>query len=126
MRIVYFQYWWQVDANITFPLTFGGFESLLLHLRKCGVVVDGKLAMMVLVVLLAWNLDVQQGLFKFNMKSNIAQVMAKMVALIIDKVHPMCRNPNLRLTTKVRGVARLWAKRKPGSHITYSRECRKV
>jgi hypothetical protein len=90
--IVYSQYWWQADVNITFLLTFGGFESLLLHLRKCGVVVDGKLAMM-MFVLLAWNLDVQQGLFKLNMKCNTAQAMAKVVALTIDKAHPMVVNP---------------------------------
>jgi hypothetical protein len=38
----------------------------------------------------------------------------------------MCCNPSLGLVTKAKGVARLWAKRKPGSHITYSRECKKV
>jgi hypothetical protein len=38
----------------------------------------------------------------------------------------MCRNPSLGLTTKAKRVARLQAKRKPGSHITYSRECKKV
>jgi hypothetical protein len=62
-------------------------------LCQCGVVVDGKLAVMVLVILLAWNLDVQQGLFKLNIKSNVAQTMAKVVALTIDKAHPMGINP---------------------------------
>jgi hypothetical protein len=37
-----------------------------------------------------------------------------------------CRNFSLGLTTKARGVARVWTKRKPRSHITYYRECRKV
>jgi hypothetical protein len=37
-----------------------------------------------------------------------------------------CRNPSLGFATKARGVARLWAKRKPRSHITCSRECKKV
>jgi hypothetical protein len=41
-------------------------------------------------------------------------------------LHFYYRNPNLGLATKAKGVARLWAKRKPGNHITYSRECRKV
>jgi hypothetical protein len=31
---------------------------------------------MVLAMLLAWNLDVQQGFFKLTMKSNAAQAMA--------------------------------------------------
>ncbi len=48
---------------------------------------------MVLVIFLAWNLDVQQGLFKLNMKSNAVQAMAKVVALTIDKAHPMVVNP---------------------------------
>jgi hypothetical protein len=34
-----------------------------------------------------------------------------------------CRNPSFGLATKAKGVARLRAKRKPGSHITYSQEC---
>jgi len=37
-----------------------------------------------------------------------------------------CRKPSFGLATKAKGVARVWAKRKPGSHITYSRECKKV
>ncbi len=40
--------------------------------------------------------------------------------------HLHYRNPSFGFATKVKGVARVWAKRKPGSHITYSRECRKV
>ncbi len=42
-----------------------------------------------------------------------------------------CRNPSFGLATKAKGIARVRAKRKPGSqgkrkpgsHITYSREC---
>ncbi len=37
-----------------------------------------------------------------------------------------CRNLSLGLGTKAKGVARLWAKRMPRSHITCSWECRKV
>ncbi len=44
----------------------------------------------------------------------------------ISLVEVECPNPNLGLATKAKGVARLWAKRKPKSHITYSRECKKV
>ncbi len=39
--------------------------------------------------------------------------------------HYYCRNPNFGLATKAKGVARRWAKRKLGSHVTYFRECRK-
>jgi hypothetical protein len=42
----------------------------------------------------------------------------------INKV--ICRNPSLGFATKAKRVARLRAKRKPGSHITYPWECRKV
>jgi len=35
-------------------------------------------------------------------------------------------NPNLGLATNAKGITRLWAERKPGSHITYSQECKKV
>jgi hypothetical protein len=48
---------------------------------------------MVLVIFSAWNLDVQQGLFKLNMKSSVAQAMANVVAITIDKAHPMVVNP---------------------------------
>jgi hypothetical protein len=45
-----------------------------------------------------------------------------------------CRNPSFGLATKAKGITRVRAKgkpesqgkRKPGSHITYSRECKKV
>jgi hypothetical protein len=66
-------------------------------------------------------------------------------------INNYCRNPCLGLATKAKalqrcrpkgsprvkprrrkpenqskGIAKVWAKRKPGSHITYSRECKKV
>ncbi len=44
-------------------------------------------------MLLAWDLDVQQGFFKLTMKSSAAQAMAKVVALASDKAHPMVVNP---------------------------------
>ncbi len=45
-----------------------------------------------------------------------------------------CRNLSFGLVTKAKGITRVRAKRKPesqgkrkpGSHITYSRECKKV
>ncbi len=37
-----------------------------------------------------------------------------------------CHNSSLGLATKAKGLVRLKAKRKPGSHTTWSRECRKV
>jgi hypothetical protein len=62
---------------------------------------------------------------------------------IIARIVPLCRNPSFGLVTKAKGlqscgpkgrkpgsqgkgIARVWAKKKPGSHITYSRECKKV
>jgi hypothetical protein len=36
---------------------------------------------MVLAILSCWDLDVQQGLFKLTMKSNIVQAMVEVVAL---------------------------------------------
>ncbi len=36
-----------------------------------------------------------------------------------------CRNPSLGLATKAKGVAKLQAKRKPGSHSACFRECKK-
>jgi hypothetical protein len=69
-------------------------------------------------------------LVKIPSKSGIMQVKA-------------CRNPSFGLATKAKGlqgcgprgrkprsqgkgIAMVQAKRKPGSHITYSRECKKV
>jgi hypothetical protein len=37
-----------------------------------------------------------------------------------------CHNPSLRLVTKAKGVARLQAKREPGSHSECSRECKRM
>jgi hypothetical protein len=39
---------------------------------------------MVPTILLGWDLDVQQGLFKLTMKSNAAEAMAEVVALAFD------------------------------------------
>jgi hypothetical protein len=44
----------------------------------------------------------------------------------IARIDILCRNLSLGLATKAKGVARLQAKRKSGSHITYSRECKEV
>ncbi len=48
---------------------------------------------MVPAILWAWDLDVQQGLFKLTMKSNIAQTMAEVKALAFNKVNPTIINP---------------------------------
>jgi hypothetical protein len=42
---------------------------------------------MVLAILLRWDLDVQQGLFKLTMKFNFVQTMVEIVALSFDKVN---------------------------------------
>jgi hypothetical protein len=43
---------------------------------------------MVPPILFRWDLDAQQGLFKLVMKSNVAQAMAKVSTLVINKVKP--------------------------------------
>jgi hypothetical protein len=59
----------------------------------CGVATNNKSTIMVSIVLSSWDLDAQQRLFKFTMKSNIFQIMAKMVALAIDTVQPQIFDP---------------------------------
>ncbi len=41
---------------------------------------DDKFPLMVLPILLMWELDVQQGLFKLTMKFNFVQTMVEIVA----------------------------------------------
>ncbi len=48
---------------------------------------------MVPTILLSWDLDAQQVLFKLTMKSNIVQAMVEVVALAFDKVNPTNINP---------------------------------
>jgi hypothetical protein len=48
---------------------------------------------MVLVVLLGWDLDAQEGFFKLTMKSNVSQAMAKVVASAATEVNPQIVNP---------------------------------
>ncbi len=52
-----------------------------------------KFASMVLVVLSSWDLDAEQRLFKLTMKSNDSQAMAKVVALVANKVNSQIVNP---------------------------------
>ncbi len=61
--------------------------------HPCGVATNNKSTLMVSIVLSSWDLDRQQRLFKFTMKSNVFQAMEKMVALAIDKVQPQIVNP---------------------------------
>lgn len=61
--------------------------------RPCGVARNNKSTLMVSIILSSWYLDAQQKLFKFTMKSNVFQAMAKMVALAVDKVQPQIVNP---------------------------------
>jgi hypothetical protein len=48
---------------------------------------------MVSSIILAWDLNVQNGLFKLTMKSNIVQAMAKVVALVINQTNLIFVNP---------------------------------
>ncbi len=54
----------------------------------CGVAIGDKSQWMVPTILFGWDLDAQQGLFKLMMKSNVAQAMAKVSTLFINKVKP--------------------------------------
>jgi len=58
------------------------------------VTIDGKSAPMVLVILLAWDLDAQQGFFKLPMKSSVAQATTKMMALTTNKAIPWLLIPS--------------------------------
>jgi hypothetical protein len=51
-----------------------------------------KFALIVPAILLRWDLDAHQTLFKLTMKSNFVQVMAEVVALAFDKVSPIIVN----------------------------------
>jgi hypothetical protein len=48
---------------------------------------DDKFLLMVLAILLRWELDAQQSLFKLTMKFNFVQTMVEIVALGFDKVN---------------------------------------
>ncbi len=52
---------------------------------------------MVPTILWGWDLDVQQGLFKLTMKSNVAQAMVEVMALASNKVNPTIINPLTRM-----------------------------
>jgi hypothetical protein len=54
-----------------FSSTFGGVERFYGHPCPCGVATINKSTLMVSIVLLGWDLNAQQGLFKLTMKSNI-------------------------------------------------------
>jgi len=59
----------------------------------CGQPKDGKSALTVLAILSGQDLDVQQGLFKLTMKSNIVQAIVEVVVFTSDKVNPTIINP---------------------------------
>ncbi len=59
--------------------------------HPCGVTTNpslsnGKSIPMVPIVFSSWDLDAQQGLFKFTMKSNAIQAMVKVVEVVTNKV----------------------------------------
>jgi hypothetical protein len=95
--VVYPQYWLQSNVKNTFLQHLEVLKAFYCTPCPCGVVVDGKLAPMVHAILLAWDLDVQQGFFKLTMKSSTTQAIVEVVALISDKAHPMVVNPPTHL-----------------------------
>jgi hypothetical protein len=48
---------------------------------------------MVHAILLGWDLDVQQSLFKLTMKLNDAQAMVEVVVIASNKANPIIVNP---------------------------------
>ncbi len=85
-------------------LTSWSVEEFLFSLCQFGQPKDNKFAPMVPAILWAWDLDVQLGLFKLTMKSNIVQAMAKVMALASNKVNPTIINP----FTRMRQVIHAW------------------
>jgi hypothetical protein len=64
----------------------------------CGVATNPSLSNgtsipLVPIVLSGWDLDAQQGLFKFTMKSNAIQAMVKVVVVVTNKVQLQIVNP---------------------------------
>jgi hypothetical protein len=51
---------------------------------------------MVPTILLYWDLDVQQGLFKLTMKLNNVRAMAEVVVIASNKANPVIVNPFIR------------------------------
>jgi len=60
----------------------------------------------------------QRGCKVVGQKEGSPEIKAK----ALQGCGPKGRKPG----SQGKSIARLWAKRKPGSHITYSRECKKV
>jgi len=93
MGVFYFQYWLQTYAYSTFPQHLEVLKTFYHTPRPCGVTINDKSALMVLVILSTWDLDAQQGLFELTMKLiNVTQAMVEMVALTIDKAYTMVVN----------------------------------
>lgn len=61
--------------------------------HACGVAIGDKSQSMVLTIIFEWDLDAKKRLFNLTMKSNVAQAMAKISTLVIDKVNPQIVNP---------------------------------
>jgi hypothetical protein len=74
-------------------LAFGGANGFLWCECTYRIQTNGKFALVVLAILSSWDLDAQQRLFKLTMKSNAFQAMAKVVALVANKVNPQIVNP---------------------------------
>jgi hypothetical protein len=78
-------------ADMTFPQDLEVLKDFYGSECTYGIQTNGKSTLMVLVVLLGWDLDAQQGFFKLTMKSNVSQAMAE-VALASIEVNPQIVN----------------------------------
>jgi hypothetical protein len=62
---------------------------------------------MVPTILLGWELDVQQSLFKLKMKSNYAQAMVEIMTLAFDKANPNIVNVLTNIWSSMHDICRL-------------------
>jgi len=93
MGIVYPQYWLETNTNVTFPRHLEVLNFFYCNPHPCGQPKDDKFVPMVVIIISSWDLNVQQSLLKFTMKSNNIQTMVEVLTFAFDKVNPTIINP---------------------------------
>ncbi len=84
IKIFYPQYWLQLDVEFTFFRQMEILKGFYCNPQSCEQFKDKKSTPMVSSIILAWDLNVQNELFKLTMKSNVVQAMAKVVAIVTN------------------------------------------
>ncbi len=87
------QYRLQLDVEFTFSRQMEILKGFHCNPWSCEQFRDKKFTPMVASIILAWDLNVQNGLFKLTMKSNVVQAMAKVVALVTNQTNLIFFNP---------------------------------